>query len=300
MSCNLIFGENKKLEKVVADNGNTSILYKEALNKFGKDEAMNIYLASKSDDFQNNIILSKNEVDVNNEPKLKIVLNYLSFQNENKEPLTTQQKIDLKNISLGIQNFSIKKLVDVFYKEGIFNVSPKALKELGYYSDYEIANLVQDVNLQEQVKNSIEALKNTEEVILEEQHYDDLEKSQEINSFGKLTNINPYIVQKEIIEKLANTTEDEFEAGLSELEYPNFQSKLEKPINKSLIQRVIDQLKKTKLANNVFVLSNKEIANKLVELGFSEKIANQVVAWHGSPHSFDRLLAEGIIQEVEC
>lgn len=51
---------------------------------------------------------------------------------------------------------------------------------------------------------------------------------------------------------------------------------------------LLDQLKKTNLADNVFELSNQEIEDKLVELGVDANVAKQVVAYHGSPYSFDR------------
>jgi len=228
MSCNILRTPNGGIEKVVADNGNESLLYKEALKEFGEKQGLDIFLASKSDDFQDNIVLSQKELDANNEPKLKTVLNYLSLQNESKEPLTTQQKLDLKNISLGFENFSVQKLIDAFYVDGIFNVSPKNLKKSGLYSNYEIANLANDINLQQRVKQSLEALKNTEDVDIDTEFTENLEKTDEVNSFGKLVNLNPYIIQKEVINKLAATTEDEFEANLADLEYPNFQKNLNK------------------------------------------------------------------------
>lgn len=290
MSCNLQYSENNKLTGVVADNQQPSLLYKEATKKFGKEMGLDIYLASKSDDFQDNIILSQNQLDENNEPKLNIVLNYLSLQNESKEPLTIQQKLDLKNISLGVENFSVQKLVDAFYSDGIFNISPKKLKKSGLYSDYEIANLANDVNLQEKVKQSLEALKNTEDFEVDVEFTEDLEKTGEVNSFGKLTNINPYLVQKEVLEKLVGTTEEQFEANLAELEYPNLQKKLEKPIKKSLIEKVIEQLRKNKLANNIYIYTNAQIEQKLRELGYD--VNKQVDAYHGSPYSFDRFTTE--------
>jgi len=228
MSCNIIYSKNKKIENVVADNGNESLLYKEALKEFGEKQALNIYLASKSEDFQDNIILSQNELDVNNEPKLKTVLNYLSLQNESKEPLTIQQKLDLRNISLGVENFSVQKLLNAFYSEGIFNISPKNLKKSGLYSDYEISNLANDTNLQQTVKQSLEALKNTEEIDLDTEFVNSLEKTDEVNSFGKLVSLNPFVIQKEILNKLAATNEEEFENNLADLEYPNFQKGLNK------------------------------------------------------------------------
>lgn len=58
------------------------------------------------------------------------------------------------------------------------------------------------------------------------------------------------------------------------------------------IQKVVDRLKQTGLAENVYQLSAEEINAKLKELGVSEDIRKQVVAYHGSPYSFDRFSTE--------
>ena len=50
---------------------------------------------------------------------------------------------------------------------------------------------------------------------------------------------------------------------------------------------VIDKLKATKLAKNVYELTSAQIEAKLVELGVDANVAKQVSAWHGSPYSFD-------------
>ena len=57
-------------------------------------------------------------------------------------------------------------------------------------------------------------------------------------------------------------------------------------------QQIIDQLQKTGLAENVYQLSSQEIENKLEELGISEELRKQVVAYHGSPYKFDRFTTE--------
>ena len=51
---------------------------------------------------------------------------------------------------------------------------------------------------------------------------------------------------------------------------------------------VIGKLKATKLAENVYEMTNAQIEAKLVELGVDVSVAKQVVAYHGSPYSFDR------------
>ena len=67
-----------------------------------------------------------------------------------------------------------------------------------------------------------------------------------------------------------------------------------------IIQELIDRLKQNGLSEYVFLLSTEEIEAKLKELGVSDDVRKQVIAYHGSPHSFDRLLTKGLIQEVEC
>ena len=68
-------------------------------------------------------------------------------------------------------------------------------------------------------------------------------------------------------------------------------------------QETAKQLAKTGLAKNVFNLSNDQIENKLRELGVDTAVAKQVIAYHGSPYSFDRFneyIKSGVIKVVEC
>lgn len=68
----------------------------------------------------------------------------------------------------------------------------------------------------------------------------------------------------------------------------------------SFITTTLSILEETGLADNIFQLSTQEIETKLIELGVEASVAKQVVAYHGSPYSFDRLVTKGLIQEVEC
>ena len=57
---------------------------------------------------------------------------------------------------------------------------------------------------------------------------------------------------------------------------------------------VIGKLKATKLAENVYEMTSAQIEAKLVELGVDANVAKQVVAYHGSPYSFDRFTTNAI------
>jgi hypothetical protein len=175
--------------------------------------------------------LYNKEEQKDSEPKLSEVLNFVTTQNQNTEPLNKEQKLELQNFSIGVPNFSTQKLVDAFFDEnGMFSVNPQKLKESGLYNDYEISNLQSNVELQKTVKSTLEALKNTtEEIDLNQEEFDFYkEVTNDINSFGKMTYLNPYAVQKTIAETLGGTTEQEFYEKLSDLDYPNFQSKIYK------------------------------------------------------------------------
>lgn len=246
MSCNIRY-KNKKLVEVVNDQGEPSQLYKEAISTFGEDKALDIYLTSKSDEFMSIFGVQ--------EPNLKTVMNYITEDNQTKEPLNKEQKIDLQDFALGVENFDTQTLVNAFYDEfGIFSISPAKLKASKLYSDYEIRNLQNDVELQEKVKKSIEALKNTEDVEIQQDTTVEVEKTSTLNSFGKLTNLNPFIVQKEITEKLGGTTEEEFNQIIEDLDYPNFQN----TVNKETLFQEMQGYKKA----DVFIEVEGEIRQK--------------------------------------
>jgi predicted GNAT family acetyltransferase len=53
-------------------------------------------------------------------------------------------------------------------------------------------------------------------------------------------------------------------------------------------QETLNKLEETGLADNVYQMTSEEIEAKLIELGVEADVARQVVAYHGSPYSFDR------------
>lgn len=246
MSCNLHY-KGTKLIEVVNDQGQPSQLYKEAVSTFGEDKALDIYLTSKSENFT--------EIYGTEEPDLKTVMSYITQENQSVEPLNKEQKIDLQDFALGVEGFNVQELVDSFYDEfGIFTVDSAKLK---LYSDYEIRNLQNNVELQEKVKQSIEALKNTEnaeETLLQQELPQQIEKTGVINSFGKLTNLNPLIVEKDITEKLGGTTEEEFNQIIEDLDYPKFQDSVNK-------EELFQQMQEYKKAE-VFIEVEGEIRQK--------------------------------------
>lgn len=162
-----------------------------------------------------------------NEPSLQTVLNYVTQKNANTKTLTNDQLVDAQNMFLGISDFNVE---DFYDKDGFFIIPPK------YYSPYELRNIENNPEIKNKIKSAVEALQNSN-VELQPQDISNLEKTTDITSFGKLRNLNPYIVKQEIIETLAGTTREEFDQRIEEIEYPAFQ----KSVNKDQLFEEVQQ-----------------------------------------------------------
>ena len=105
------------------------------------------------------------------------------------------------------------------------------------------------------------------------------------------------------LELYALTEEDGYKQKIQE-KVRSFVGVTEKQIDKLSevidAQETLNKLVEPGLADNVYQMTSEEIEAKLVELGVESDVAKQVIAYHGSPHSFERLVTKGLIQEVEC
>jgi FkbM family methyltransferase len=209
MACSWII-TNGEITGALNQNGERSKLYDNLKDKFGNTKATEMYAVSQSDEFK--------EV-VGTTEDFKVVTRYITEQNKNTNPLTTNQRVDFINMSIAIKDFDINKLKNAFYDEfGVFSISPKKLEKTGYYNAYEIAKLQSDRELQQEVKNALEAVENTINLPSIEDSFDTLETTSEVNSFGKMNIKNPYEVQQEIEQALGDTTETTY-TSVEDLDY---------------------------------------------------------------------------------
>lgn len=148
----------------------------------------------------------------NGEPSMQSVLEFLRNQNRNQRELTTEERIELKNLSLGFQGDLKAEMNKVFYdQEGFFTVAPQKMQTL--YSQYEIDRILKSPSLQNQIKESLEAFQNTEFDFATEQEIpqEQLVKSNTIGSFGKALYENPNRLKQDLMEEMAGLEEDMFE-----------------------------------------------------------------------------------------
>jgi len=285
MACNFVIANNEVVD-VRTDSNKPSKLYRAALSKFeDKQQAINLVAVTKTDDFQANVVYNGEE------PSLTSVLEYIGRQNGNQLPLSAQQIQDFKNSLIGLPINSVEEFRDdltkAFYSGEIFNPTAAKLRSSGLYNEFEIQNIIGNINLQLRIKSSIEALNNTDLDEMSFENYFDVqtnpEKLNEINSFGKQVTANPYIVAKTAIDSLAAPkSEAEYYSNLSDLEYQTSISYLEaqryvraqeldSELNPALANNTAQLIPQTKQADT----SNNIIANIQLIRSIPEAVAEQ-------------------------
>ena len=199
---------------------------------------------------------------LSSEPTVEQVVNFVAKQNQTEEKLTNDHIVDL--LETGAINPT------AFYnEEGLFEILPTKLKKEGY-SDYEIRNLQNDIDLQQKVKNSVERLKNTPIEGVSEGVSEGV-KINEINSFGKLRRVNTAVTEKKAIETLGgikDETEFEdkkrqlpFETDLTFQEAQAYSRAIEmKEVDREIVEKPVDdteaKLAVVKTELNTELLSN--------------------------------------------
>lgn len=202
------------LNEVFAENGEASILYNK-LNEVLGDEsiAKNLYALSETKIFKSTIYnpLKKqvpSEFDKNGEIKPNYVIDFAKQYNIITGILTPKERVELQSILVQNPNTSPSELLSAlnraFYdNNGLFNPSYEKLVQNGLYTPYEANNILNDIDLQENIKSTLDRMGNTnvEEVFFEDIPLKYADKKNNINSFGKLDIKNPYVEKQKIIQE---------------------------------------------------------------------------------------------------
>lgn len=202
------------LNEVFAKNGETSILYNR-LNEIVGDKtiAKNLYALSETDVFKTTISTplkkqSPSEFDKNGEISPNYVIDFAKQYNITAGTLTPKERVELQNILVQNPNTNPSELLSAlnraFYdNNGLFNPSYEKLVQNGLYTPYEANNILNDIDLQENIKSTLDRMGNTnvEEVFFEDIPLKYADKKNNINSFGKLDIKNPYVEKQNIVQE---------------------------------------------------------------------------------------------------
>ena len=187
MACNWIRNTQGEIIGSLDENKQPSQLFKNLENEYGLEEAIDYYSVAKSDLFSEASISKQ-------EPTLNNLMQFIVAQNQNKNKLTPQQKVDYCNLVLEVGEID----TNLFYDEkGMFIIDESKLKSI--YTPLEIRRIQNDASVYQNVKSAVEALKNEEDLEVELPQVNIVERSAKISLFGKQEIVNPFIATKEII-----------------------------------------------------------------------------------------------------
>jgi ribosomal protein S18 acetylase RimI-like enzyme len=154
---------------------------------------------------------NKGGLDKNNEAAPSDVMQYANTTEEKLSKEETAEAIDLA-VSLGVESSqeAVAILKDAFLENNSFVFDKKKMKKAGY-NDYEITKILTDVNLQNQIKNNLAKLENTDFSA----PLMDAQTSPEIGIFGKQKvkpkvktgNVKTVNEQGEVVDKVSDTKE---------------------------------------------------------------------------------------------
>lgn len=154
------------------------------------------------------------------EPTKEELLYFVTTQNREQAKLSTQQKVDLQNLIQSTPNFNKDKFVSMFYDEsGLFSLSREKLEKSGIYTPYEIQKILSDVTIQQNLKQAVEGLANEEEITYVQVEDKYKREQATITSFGKVTRLNPYIIENTLMQELGGLSREDFNKKVDELPY---------------------------------------------------------------------------------
>jgi antitoxin component of MazEF toxin-antitoxin module len=163
----------------------------------------------------------------NGEPTIQSVLSFTQEQNKTDRILTKEEIEQVNNLQMSTEDLK-STLNRIFYdKQGFFVFSPQKMSE--FYSRAEIKRIQNSPTIQNQIKETVEALNNTEDVYEAPTTHpqEQLELSTTISSFGKILYLNPNKVRQDVLEQTAGTTREEYEDIISTLDLKEVPTTLE-------------------------------------------------------------------------
>lgn len=294
--------ETEMMKEVLIDNiAQSKNIYFDTNSTDGSRGVLNKFPLQRSSNGREYI--QSTSLDINGEPSLTTVLNYLHSKN-NETPLTTAEQNELK-IALANTPFVNSEQASRALKRAFLpSPSRQSLLLSGLYSDSEITDILEDNNLQQRIIDLAYKIDNSESIDNDIQLNNDYITTSQTGKdiLGKSRIDNPFINQQQVIQQLGGIkTQEEFENEVPDYilqadsnlfeefsQYSNLPTKqivngelIDKPDNDTLIlfEQTLQQPK------------NNRLETLLEEIeGYSADV------WYNSPKEIKTLL-EGIKKE---
>lgn len=222
---------NRNLKQVKAPNGMESLLFQEAVNRFGDtDYALDLWAVPYTDSFINKVGDWKNtdtllKKDINGEPLLDTILSFVN-NTTSRDTITLNEAVTYKNILQEGQSTEqlLQILKKAFYTDKGFTINKSNLENTGLYTKEEITNILNITEIQNNIKESLQVLNrniSTSDISLLTPQEDvsfNVEDKSIIDNLGKYGKITKKDYFNELL-KLNTTSQtiDEFKVNSSKI-----------------------------------------------------------------------------------
>src|SRR5690606_12698573 len=230
----------------------------------------------------------------NGEPTVQSVLSFIQEQNKTDRTLTKEEIEQVNNLQMSTKDLK-STLNRIFYDEqGFFVFSPQKMSE--FYSRAEIKRIQNSPTIQNQIKETVEALNNTEDVYEAPTTYpqEQLELSTTISSFGKMLYLNPNKVRQDVLDQTAGTTREEYEDIISTLELKEVPTTLEESTehysSAEILVEVDGQIKSTNYEDRLLNSVNLDKVSTELVLALNSITSHTEQALINKPEDTNRLL----------
>lgn len=225
VACHIYKNKEGDIDKIVAPNGEQSVLYSKALALVGDSrEASRVWATAYTPAFlsyygtwNNPSIESQYNLDVNGEPMLEDVIAFMKKQTYVLEPLAAKDIVDVNNfmLSTGVSDARslANKIRNSFMIDGNIVINEHNLRKSKLYNETEINRILSSLPIQNSVTSSMRLLldyANNDNIGQENDYYMTsigydgpiVFKANVFNQFGKQEIYNPYEIDNDIRQKV--------------------------------------------------------------------------------------------------
>lgn len=245
LDCRIIVDENGSIDYINTEEGTRSTLFDNLVKASNKEVALDLYALTETEEFKA----------IHNSTAEPTVQAVLSFAAQRDSTLTDIQRVDVENtiLSAGLGSYGelLNKLKGIFYKKGLVVFDRDSMLQSEFYNEYEASSVMESLELQDRIRNTIYALANTSSERVPD--YDPLfvlSETSRLNSLGKQIVSNPYTIENRVTEQIAGTDVSESLGSVP------FES-----IKNSYLRDAQTKAKLNRIAAQNKVIKEKEIVN---------------------------------------
>lgn len=222
--------------------------------------------------------------------------------------ISDDKKLQINNTVLGLGLSSYGELLDKMenlLQDGIMLFTENNLNRTGLYNNYEINSILNNISLQENIRDTYQALKNSDDTFFDSINPAYIIKTSEINTIGKQNILNPYQVEQEVKEIIAGKdlsvslddipydsiknfyrNNEEFRAELDNVAANNRNIQVKKIELNELLDKTVNTNRE--LFEKTLDLDSREVLNPVIDL--LSGISNTV--WNDSYESIYTILKD--------